>query len=381
MAHAFLSRSVANAPSARSGAERAARRQARRQGLHRLNLTLLPYGLGLAAAYFGVHIEAVSPWAAHVLTIWCVGGLLVFQVLLRHGLSRRWRDPSLIFPQVLFGCGAVVLSYTVIDTARSLALLWLCLLMLFDIHRLTIRQLLLAAASSLSLMGVATLLHDRLHATHIDLVAEWISLGMGAIMMPVMRQVSLKSYQLRSQLLTQRAERTATVERLAQASIRDALTGLVNRRHMQRLLDEEVRRWQRTRQPFCLALIDLDHFKTINDTLGHAVGDAVLQTFARLASELVRPTDTLARWGGEEFLLLMPETPLSLARERLADLQAKVQGHDWEPLGRGLTVSFSGGLCEPDGQRPLHRELERADEALYQAKTQGRAHTVEAVAA
>ncbi len=81
-----------------------------------------------------------------------------------------------------------------------------------------------------------------MHSTHIDLVSEWISLGTGAIVMPVMRQVSLKSYQMRHQMLTQRAELAHTVANLERASVHDALTGLCNRHHMQALLDEEVRR-------------------------------------------------------------------------------------------------------------------------------------------
>ena len=347
-----------------------------RQGLERLQVTVLPYCIGIVAAYAGVALHAVPVWCAHALAAWCVGGLLLFWALLRSGLTASWRDPALIFPQVLFGCGAVVLSYTLIDAARGLALLWLCLLMLFDIHRLTTRQVLLASLGSLLLMAVATLLHDQLHNTHIDLISEWISLGTGAIVMPVMYQVSLRSYRMRSEMLAQRATLAHTVANLERASAHDALTGLINRRHMQTLLDEEVRRLRRTEQAFCLAIIDLDHFKQINDQHGHAVDDAVLKGFAEVAQAALPATDRLARWGGEEFLLLMPETGLPTAQQRLDALQQQVRQHDWSRFGEGLSVSFSAGLCEPGGRVPLHRDLERADRALYKAKAQGRARTV-----
>ena len=346
------------------------------QGLERLQVTVLPYCIGLLAAYAGVALKAVPVWSAHALAIWCVGGLVLFWALLRSRLTATWRDPAQIFPQVLFGCGAVVLSYTLIDAARGLALLWLCLLMLFDIHRLTTRQLVLATVGSLTLMAVATLLHDQLHSTHIDLISEWISLGTGAIVMPVMHQVSLKSYRTRSEMLAQRATLARTVANLERASAHDALTGLFNRHHMQTLLDEEVRRLRRTEQAFCLAILDLDHFKQINDQHGHAVGDAVLKGFADVALAALPATDRLARWGGEEFLLLMPETGLPTAQQRLDALQQQVRQHDWAAFGEGLTVSFSAGLCEPGGRVPLHRDLERADRALYKAKAQGRARTV-----
>lgn len=346
------------------------------QGLQRLQITVLPYCICIASAYAGVTVQAVPLWAAHALAMWCASGLLLFWALLRSDLTRFSRDPALIFPQVLFGCCTVVLSYTLIDAARGLALLWLCLLMLFDIHRLTTRQLVLASLGSLTLMFVATLIHDDLHDTKIDLISEWISLGTGAIVMPVMRQVSLKSYQMRHQMLTQRATLAQTVANLERASAHDALTGLFNRHHMQALLDEEVRRLRRTEQAFCLAIIDLDHFKQINDRHGHAVGDAVLKGFAQVARAHLPDTDHLARWGGEEFLLLMPETGLPTAQQRLDALQQHILNHDWSTQGEGLSVSFSAGLCEPGGRVPLHRDLERADRALYKAKAQGRARTV-----
>ena len=348
------------------------------QGFQRLQVTLLPYCIGVASAYLGAMLNVVPMVAAHALGVWCIAGMLLFWFVLRNRVSEHWADPSLIFPQVLFGCMAVVLSYTLIDAARGLALLWLCLLMLFDIHRLTTRQLVIATVGSLVLMVVATLLHDRLHNTQIDLISEWISLGTGAIVMPVMRQVSLKSYQMRHQMLTQRAALARTVADLERASAHDALTGLINRHHMQTLLNEEVRRLRRTEQAFCLAIIDLDHFKQINDRYGHAVGDAVLQGFAQIAEATLPGTDRLARWGGEEFLLLMPETGLPTAQQRLDTLHQRIREHDWTILGEDLCVSFSAGLCEPGGRVPLYRDLERADRALYKAKATGRARTVQA---
>lgn len=346
------------------------------QGLDRLQITLPPYGIGIAAAYAGFVFDAVPLGAAHFMALWCGSGLLLFWLLLRSGRTASWRDPSLIFQQLLFGCLSVTLSYALIDAARGLALLWLCLLMLFDIHRLTTSQLVLASVGSIALMGIANLFHDQLHGHDIDLISEWIGLGTGAIVMPVMYQVSLKSYQMRTKMLKQRAILEDTVTRLASASIRDALTGLFNRGHMQNLLDEEVRRLRRTEQAFCVALIDLDHFKHINDQHGHAVGDAALKIFALVAQAELAAIDTLARWGGEEFLLLMPETELPEATQRMSALQQRVQQHDWSTLAPGLSLNFSAGLCQPDRQASVHLTLERADRALYQAKAQGRGRTV-----
>ncbi len=95
------------------------------------------------------------------------------------------------------------------------------------------------------------------------------------------------------------------------------------------------------------------------------------QAFAQVAQSALIPTDRLARWGGEEFLLLMPETGLPTAQQRLEDLQQRIREHDWSRYADGMTVSFSAGLCEPGGRVPLHRDLERADRAPLQSQSPG----------
>jgi diguanylate cyclase (GGDEF)-like protein len=102
------------------------------------------------------------------------------------------------------------------------------------------------------------------------------------------------------------------------------------------------------------------------------VGDAVLKAFVSCIQQSVSNAHPLARWGGEEFLLLMPENDLENAMRVLAHVRHTVDSHDWGLVSPGLSVSFSAGVCQHDGVSPLHATLERADKALYQAKTQGR---------
>lgn len=346
------------------------------QGLKRLITTIPPFLLGTLAAYMGYFIGSVPIWAAHIMALWCIGGLAMFYALLRSGVTRTWRDPSLLFAQFLFSCMAVVISYVVIDAARSLALLWLCVVMLFEIHRLSGKQLMIGCLTSLMLMLASTLLHPHLHSTPIDLASEWISLATGAIVLPVIRLVSLRSYKMRTELLQQKATLASTVQKLALASAQDMLTGLPNRSRMQQLLDDEIRRLRRTEQPFCVAIIDLDHFKQINDVHGHGAGDTALKLFAKTAQAAIPATATLARWGGEEFLLLMPETCLNSGLRVLEDLRTAIHQQDWQSVAPGVKVTFSAGLCEPAGRVPVHRDLERADRALYKAKAEGRDRTV-----
>jgi diguanylate cyclase (GGDEF)-like protein len=126
-----------------------------------------------------------------------------------------------------------------------------------------------------------------------------------------------------------------------------------------------------TQQPLSVALIDLDRFKALNDHFGHATGDRVLQEFAALATASIRATDTLGRWGGEEFLLLLPNTPLDTAVEMLNLIRQKVAQIELE--GWDLRVSISAGLATSEhGAFTLDEILARADVALYKAKNSGR---------
>ncbi|PZU35853.1 MAG: GGDEF domain-containing protein, partial [Acidovorax sp.] len=112
----------------------------------------------------------------------------------------------------------------------------------------------------------------------------------------------------RARLRSQKRELAAAVEQIRELAIRDELTGLPNRRYMLEMMRLEHARAQRSRQPLLLAQLDLDHFKAVNDTHGHAAGDVALQSFAQTVHGCVRASDLLARWGGEEFLLLMANT-------------------------------------------------------------------------
>ncbi|WP_269530776.1 diguanylate cyclase [Chitinimonas sp. BJYL2] len=156
----------------------------------------------------------------------------------------------------------------------------------------------------------------------------------------------------------------------------DALTGLYNRRALQQMLEDERVRSQRYHLPMAVAILDIDHFKQVNDQWGHDVGDAVLQAFASLARQAVRVEDRLGRWGGEEFVLLMPHTSLEDAQHVLARLQAQQRAAVRPPgAPAGPAPTFSAGLTVLDEtDANVESMLHRADQALYAAKRSGRDH-------
>ena len=181
---------------------------------------------------------------------------------------------------------------------------------------------------------------------------------------------------LRTQLSQKNRALTESLARIEELASRDDLTGAFNRRHFMQLVAEERDRAGRTRQPFSIALFDLDNFKSVNDRFGHAAGDRVLCEFCAVAQAHMRSTDRFARYGGEEFVLLMPvTTPVESAALAVDRIRAAVAAHDWSASarlapGQRITVSVGVATCRPgEDVEPL---LARADQALYAAKDAGR---------
>lgn len=166
--------------------------------------------------------------------------------------------------------------------------------------------------------------------------------------------------------ITQRKRHEEEIHLLATT---DSLTGIANRREFSAMLAREVDRAKRYGTPLSLAMYDLDYFKRVNDTFGHDVGDYVLQAVTALVKENIRTTDIVARWGGEEFMVLMPESDLQAARNAAEKLRLAIAGHHFDKVGN-LTVSF--GVVSFEQQDDLNSLLKRVDDALYQAKDKGR---------
>jgi diguanylate cyclase (GGDEF)-like protein len=162
-------------------------------------------------------------------------------------------------------------------------------------------------------------------------------------------------------------------QQLVKLASQDGLTGLPNRRRTAELATAALAYATVSEDPLTIAIIDMDHFKVINDRCGHATGDFVLKEFARLGREALRDSDVLGRWGGEEFLLVMPGATLEIAQASLERMRTLVFGIHLPASGAGLRVSVSAGLATSQRHgRSLDEMIARADSALYAAKNAGR---------
>lgn len=154
----------------------------------------------------------------------------------------------------------------------------------------------------------------------------------------------------------------------------DGLTGLYNQRYFREALHRECQRTQRTGEDFCLVLIDLDHFKKVNDNWGHEAGNVALKHTAKLIRETIRPTDLPCRYGGEEFAVLLPGTPLMISVQVAERIRSTIAGAGVVIDGKTLTLSASFGVCSYQRNNIVTQEqlIECADRQLYRAKDGGR---------
>jgi diguanylate cyclase (GGDEF)-like protein len=161
---------------------------------------------------------------------------------------------------------------------------------------------------------------------------------------------------------------------LEKLSVTDQLTGLRNRRYFDDHFAIERKRAKRYNKALSLIMIDIDNFKKINDAYGHQVGDSVLQSFSNLLQENVRPSDTISRWGGEEFIILLPSTSSENAIVVAQKIQSAVNLYHFSEVGN-LTASFGVSNVEPNSNSNRD-SVNQADQALYEAKKQGRNRVV-----
>ncbi len=181
--------------------------------------------------------------------------------------------------------------------------------------------------------------------------------------------------QMKSQLASLEKETEAYKQRLLEQkyhSHRDPLTQIANRNAYNDRVELEYRRWKRHKLPISIAIVDIDHFKKINDNFGHAAGDKTLQVIAQSISKCLRATDFFARWGGEEFVVLLPQTAMDNLIKPLETIRKQIQQIPFKFRDKSVSITASIGATEFVPGDTIQTAFERADKALYQAKHSGR---------
>ncbi|MGH8433334.1 MAG: diguanylate cyclase domain-containing protein [Pseudomonas sp.] len=346
--------------------------------LKRFGMAVATYGLSLLLFWIvvlGDLYRAPLSTALISCTLVVLSQVVLFALFIS-GYNLRFRDPSLTEPQVLLALAWHTYLLSNLDSARGTLLVIYVLILLFGVFQLHPRVF--ARCAAVAFFGFAGVnLWDGyqmrlaepglalLQVCTLFVVLVWLSLFAGYLQ--AMRQ---RMRQRRFALQAHQDTLRGMMRQLEDLVATDELTGLFNRRHFLRLAARELGGLRPGRQ-HGLALIDLDHFKRINDAHGHAAGDRVLQTFAAVARACLRDGDVLARYGGEEFVLLLPNTDadqFTACCERLREAFASA-----EPVGVQVdSISLSAGMTLLAMGDDLDEALQRADQALYRAKRGGR---------
>lgn len=329
------------------------------------------YAVNLGIIWHSVHLGLLQPQVARDLTWGSLLTLSAVFLLVRSGWSQRLSDPVLTLPHALASIALCFMAYLQVGEHRASVLILVAESIVMCMFRLRPTQMVVLGMSS-----VGMLLTCVVALTWADPVRYPASTGLmhfviGGSTLLILSLVAKWVTDIRVRIGLQSRELSQALNTLQHMATQDSLTGLLNRRVMVDLVETELKLVERHGHPMTVALVDLDHFKSINDRFGHQAGDAVLIGFANLAQTQLRQVDKVARWGGEEFLIMLPQVKASEAFTALERLRLSM-GSQTFPGHPGVNATFSVGLAQARQGETLEHLIERADQALYQAKHQGR---------
>jgi diguanylate cyclase (GGDEF)-like protein len=281
-------------------------------------------------------------------------------------------DPSLTVIQM---CAAIlVTTYGMyfVKEIRGVLLLIYMVVILFGIFRLNTRGYIYISLFTLLTYGIDIALLHIYNPFSVNFFIEYLQWIVLAIVLGLFSTIGGYISHLRHNLGAIKSQQAKSIEIIQEMAIRDELTGLYNRRHVMELLDYEMNRSSRGGGIFCLAMLDIDHFKNVNDNHGHQAGDAVLQKVAMVMKNTLRNAEFYGRYGGEEFLIVLTQTDIRGALICAERLRTKIENTSFSDIGHDFKVTVSIGLSEYQIQDSIEKIIFRADKALYRAKKCGR---------
>ena len=306
-------------------------------------------------------------------TLGTAGGLIVltvvgFYISFRTKLNLKFRDPSLTGAQMLASSLTMVYVMHNAGSARGIFLIVILMIFMFGVFRLSAREFLQIAL--IVLIAYVTVVWPVVaHATNSSDANLAILYGIVLlVVLPWFAMMGAYIGRLRHQL----SKSIVELESSQAIAVRDDLTGAYNRRYLMGSLHKEKSRSDRGGEPFSVCLIDVDHFKRINDTKGHLVGDQVLKHLTLSIQPDVRTTDYFGRFGGEEFLLILSETTLNGSCSYADRVRQKIEQLSFAEIDLELRITVSIGVTQYRPREEISATLNRADAAMYAAKAGGR---------
>jgi diguanylate cyclase (GGDEF)-like protein len=312
----------------------------------------------------------VDTWAA-----FSCGGLVVIYGMIRSGYSQRFSDPSLAFGQMLYAIGCDAAAFVIAGHSRGVTLPILSVIVMFGMFGLSLRQVVFVALYGLGLFSLAAVYTAKHLMTDepVGLLVAYVF--MAFVVLSATTFLTWRLQLMSAYMRNKKNELKSALDKINLIATRDELTGVFNRRHMLEKIGEEAQRANRQSSALLFAILDVDHFKQINDTHGHHVGDVALQAFASVVLGTLRAHDTLARWGGEEFVILLTDTDPASGQICLERVRTKVADTVVDTPSGVVKMTVSIGVTQYRPGEDTDKTMARADAALYAAKQQGRNRT------
>lgn len=316
---------------------------------------------------------AMLPWIAVAFMLVNIGSSLVFWAIYKSGMNLRWEHKDLAIHQCLL---LVVIQFGFVFLAPKLTILFMLAALVvfaYGLVQLSYYHFAVGWLAYTVICGIVLwLVRERFDYpgnTNMQLALTWLFLSLCLAAFVLART---QSNRLQTQLTAAQNELANSLAKLDALARHDGLTGALNRKALIETLDAELLRAKRTGHPFCFAIIDLDHFRAVNEQYGSVVGDQVLKSIAETAMRLLRALDRFGRMGGEEFGIVLPATWLDQGVIALGRLTRAVAEHDWDKLGPGLGITFSAGITTNAINDTAEVVIKRAEDALLEAKRDGR---------
>ena len=345
---------------------------AQRVRLAQSGRAMVVMGAGVAAVHYFVAIGIATVPSVRAWTIVSMAGLFGAYLLIRSGWSRRFADPSLAAPQMIFAITMAAWAYALLGPARGAVFPIVMVIFMFGLFAAKPRQMAWVSLFAVLVFGLAmAVMAWRLPRVYPPLV-EVGHFIMVATMLPAASLLAARISLMRHRMRAQRVELKQALARIEELATCDVLTGLLNRRHLEEVLERERQRSVRSGQAFCIAVVDIDGLRAVNQRHGIAVGDQVMRAFAQEAQAALRVVDRLGRWMGGTFVVLLCDTRGPLGRQGMERLRERVAAMGVAASGgETVRITVSAGMTEHHAGETIPQALTRAQAALSEAKAQG----------
>lgn len=320
--------------------------------------------------YHGLFVVDALTFSYIIIFFWI--GFFLFTIVLRSGLNKKAEDPSLTIYQILWGTSFLLTIIYLLDMERSLMLMPFFGMLSFGYFKLSFREFLtiaLFAITGYSLIVLFIFLNDsRTISIEFELMQLITFIGTVLVMLYTGSSIT----HLREKTKKQYAALVESLELNKKLATTDELTSLYNRRYFMKKLSRQKSLSERDASDFVVCYFDLDHFKLINDTFGHHIGDIVLQKFSGILLSSIREIDFAARFGGEEFVCLLVNTDIEKAVKVTERIRHSLEIYNFNDISPSLRATVSIGVSNFKQFSTIQETLTSADRRMYHAKKSGR---------